>query len=745
MKQQQQSKPKSKVGQWLKNSGKGFKEIFADWFMSQPLFTIVGDEIKLIKEENRQKKRTPQEKKKLKDQILKMKDDAIQKYVDQYRSETDRDLKADIKETFNSFLNTIKTGNLNDQKKINFFEDDEDIMELFADIENNWDDDEGVGESYNEKGVNMKLIDIRNEYLKTIRMHAIAENDTTLAGPVPEVSTAIQEVEDKIGHMVDFCDSEPTNELFAAVKTEKTKNQIMDQLKTLITNISRSETEITDAYKEQLANEIVALFVVKSEFDARDLFESPAKEIVEELTNDTEEISEISPEVGGLVKEKTEPIIDSLNKVQDELTYKPVDDEDGQVIVDKVKTSDELIPAAELVGKSEAGLLFEDSTKYSMPLQRLGLFGGVLGVTGSIASVISMLVAAPINLYSMGKLAKLEKEFGSALTIRQPLIATDDLSKEIIATYSKYVESDTAIKIRQILASSIAKFDGGSLMKRSKDVLSDKFTEMNQETRDGKNRASKDKYAQIMSAFSQSADIMNLYSCVLRRNMLEGSFIHNIQSMTTRGEVGEFINDNRHSPTSTIEVEVMYKDMKNITDFSANTNTKKASVTVDVAGRKLPYDDILNTFLDMNTKYFGDVKVTPQEKNTEKVAKGAIKLIKTKGTKEEKKALSSNKFTDIINKIENVKTPLFHVMLSLQAYHELKDNGMDLKDANTYSKVMKRLPIVSIAIVDEDSEIVTASSGIHKNYTDIPFKQLEGEISRYEKELQAMVKFGMQR
>ena len=345
----------------------------------------------------------------------------------------------------------------------------------------------------------------------------------------------------------------------------------------------------------------------------------------------------------------------------------------------------------------------------------------------------------------MGKLAKLEKEFGSALTIRQPLIATDDLSKEIIATYSKYVESDTAIKIRQILASSIAKFDGGSLMKRSKDVLSDKFTEMNQETRDGKNKASKDKYAQTMSAFSQSADIMDLYSCVLRRNMLEGSFIHNIQSMTTRGEVGEFINDNRHSPTSTIEVEVMYKDMKNITDFSANTNTKKASVTVDVAGRKLPYDDVLNTFLDMNTKYFGDVKVTPQEKNTEKVAKGAIKLIKTKGTKEEKKALSSNKFADIINKIENVKTPLFHVMLSLQAYHELKDNGMDLKDANTYSKVMKRLPIVSIAIVDEDSEIVTASSGIHKNYTDIPFKQLEGEISRYEKELQAMVKFGMQR
>ncbi len=741
-----EKKPSSKTGQWLKNSGKSLKEVFADWFISQPLFTIVGDEIKLIKKENRKKKRSPSEKKTLKEHLYKLPNMAIQKYVDEYAEETNRDLKADVKETFNSFMNSLRTGNFNDKKEISFFDDDEDMLQLFNDIEADWDDDEDevVGESNNMIGGKMNLRGIRDEYLKEMKKYkAIAESDSTLAGPIPNVSQEINRISDKIGHIVEFCDSEPSNELFAKVKLNKSKQEIMNDIRILIEDVSKSGSEITDAYKDQIVNQIIALFALKADFDVKDIYERPADEILHDINNNIQSLTDDEVFLDE-IHDKSQPIISAVKKYENDLTFKP-NNPDTEDLVSHIKNN-EGTPIGELLTSvSEDSAMFVDPERITPGMKTLGTIGGLLGVTGSIANVVSMLIATPINLMSLGKISKLEKEFGSALTIRQPLIASDDLSKDIIGTYSKYMETDTAIKIRQILSSSVAALDGGSLQHRSKNVLKDKFTPMNQEMRRGKNNVSKDNYDKVMSAFSASADLLDMYGCVLRRNPLEGGFIHRIQSMVNRGEAGEFVNDNRHSPTSTIDVEVMYRSIKNLTEFGNNTNTKKASVTVDVVGRKLPYDDVVKTFIELNRNYFDKIKVTAQEVNTEKIAKNAIKLIKSKGTNTEKKLLSSNKFSDIINKIENVKTPLFHVMISVQAYMELKENGVDLKDDATYNKIMKRLPIISIAIVDEDTEIVTVSSGIHKNYVDIDFKRLEGEISRYEKELQSMIKFGMQR
>lgn len=593
------------------------------------------------------------------------------------------------------------------------------------------------------------ITSLRDGYIKAMKLSALSESMADLRGPVQALSERIIKIKDSILDFATFAESvEPTD--FAGVAhLQDRKDLIMKDLKTVSNVLDKSDKELNDHYQDSVANSILSLMTVNDSVKAKDLVECPAEKIAKDNEKDIVELKELNPVIGKTVEDKYEEVKDALKNEENDLVYNPTEKKDGLVPVAEMPSGEGFFAYGEAGGADspEARKFTSDQNKlYKMPVnwQKGGAILAGIGGVGAGLALLHTLMAVPFNIWITSKNNKVEKQFGSALNIQQPLVATDDISKDVINSYAKYLETSAAIQIKQALESSIAQTDGGNLMSRAKSSLRNTFTNMNKTDRSGKNI--KDDSEEILSSFSQSYNpVMDCMTKVFSRNAEAASLIFNIQNLVSSGEAGEFINDNKHAPKSTIQVEILYKDINDVTSFSRKTMSKKSSLTVDVSSRKLPYEDVVKTILEMNEKYFGSVKVTPAEKNTEKSLKNSVAFVKKEGTSKEKQVLTSNKFADIINKVERIKTPLFHLVISNQAYHDLKHRGMDIKNKETYRQLMKRLPIISIAIADEDTEIMSYSHGPYPMFRDVQFKDLENEISKYEKELQSMIKFGAQR
>lgn len=589
------------------------------------------------------------------------------------------------------------------------------------------------------------LTSLRDGYIKAMKLSALSESMDDLRGPVKSLSERMIKIKDNILDFAAFAENVEPSDFAGVAHLQDRKDLIMQDIKTVTNVLDKSDKELNDHYQDSVTNSILALMTVNDAVKAKDLVECPAEKIVKDNTKDIEEIKALNPAVGKVVEDKYEEVKDSLKNEENDLIYDPTEKKNGLIPVAEMPSGEGFFAYGEDAGDNNA-FVSNQNQQYRLPAnwqKGATILAGVGGVGAGLA-LLHTLLAVPFNIWLNSKNNKVEKQFGSALNIQQPLVATDDISKDVVNSYAKYLETSSAIQIKQALESSIAQTDGGNLMSRAKSSLKHTFTKMNKTDRSGKNI--KEDADEVLSSFSQSyTPVMDCMTKVFSRNAEAASLIFNIQNLVSSGEAGEFINDNKHAPKSTIQVEILYKDISDVTSFSRKTMSKKSSLTVDVSSRKLPYEDVIKTLLEMNDKYFNTVKVTPAEKNTEKSLKNSIIFVKKEGTSKEKQVLTSNKFADIINKVERIKTPLFHLVISNQAYHELKHRGIDIKNKDTYRKIMKRLPIISIAIADEDTEIMSTSQGPYPMFRDIQFKDLENEISKYEKELQSMIKFGAQR
>lgn len=590
------------------------------------------------------------------------------------------------------------------------------------------------GESYTQDNTIYSLRELTEDFVKKVKFAALAESSNEFRGPVEALSNRIIEIKDKVLDFVSRCEStDPTN-IGAMYDLSNRREDILKDVNSVSTVLSNSDKQLNDQYQETIANSILAVMTADDDAKAKDLTEHPVEDIIEKDKSDIEVCKNCNPAVGKIIEDKHKTIEQSLNDANKNLVYNPVMDKNGR------------IPAAEKPSGEDGNKKGKDLGKWEK-YARDNMLIGSLSLAGSVISatdLITKLLAVPINAMINNRNYNNERKYGSALNIQQPLVATDDISKSVISAFTRYLETSTAIDIKQTLESSIARTDGGNLLSRSKNVMPNVFTKMNRQGKNGRNI--KDSHDEILSSFSQDFNpIIDCMTKVLVRNGEAADFIFNIQSLVSKGEAGEFINDNKYAPKSTIEVELMYKDIKNGASFDRNVISKKSTLTVDIVPRKLPYEDVVKTFVEMNDRFFSTIKVTPQERNTDKTMKNSIALVKKQGTPKEKSVLTSNKFSDIIKKIEKVRTPLFHVVISSQAYYDIKERGLDLKKADAYRKLFQRLPIISLTIIDEDSEIVSMSMGPLPAFRDIQIKDLENEISKYEKELQAMIKFGMQR
>lgn len=583
------------------------------------------------------------------------------------------------------------------------------------------------GESFNNKVESYSLGELKEDFLKKVKFSALSESSDDFRGPVPALSEKIIEIKDRVVDFVSRCENVDSDNIGAIYDLSNRRDNLIKDINSVSTVLNNSDSQLNERYQETIANSILAIMTADNEVKAKDLTENSVEDIKEKDKSDIEKCVDCNPTVGKTITDKYSKVNQALNDAKKDLVYEPVKDPNGRV------------PAAEKPhgeSKDDKKSKWDEYAKNSMLIGGLGIAGSLISAT----DLITKLLAVPINAIINGKNYSNEKKYGSALNIQQPLVSTDDISKSVVAAFTRYLETSTAIDIKQTLESSIARSDGGNLMSRAKHVMPNTFTKMNSKGSKGNS------HDEILASFSQSFNpIVDCMTKVLVRNGEAADFIFNIQSLVSKGEAGEFINDNKYAPKSTIEVELTYKDINNAASFDRKVVSKKSTLTVDIVPRKLPYEDIVKTFIDMNDKYFSNIKVTPAERNTDKTMKNSIALVKKQGTPKEKAVLTSNKFADIVNKIEKVRTPLFHIVISSQAYYDIKERGLDLKKGDVYRKLFKRLPIISLTIIDEDSEIVSTSMGPLPAFRDIQIKDLENEISKYEKELQSMIKFGMQR
>ena len=372
------------------------------------------------------------------------------------------------------------------------------------------------------------------------------------------------------------------------------------------------------------------------------------------------------------------------------------------------------------------------------------------GAAASVAAVATLLIAIPINLAIQKRNIKNESKFKSNFTFKQPLVASDQISAEFVSKYAKAIEVKSLIEAKALIESSIATADGGSVVSRASrnNMLTPaNITPKNIELF----KKAPINYDELMATFSEakpfikklntdSLFLVPSLSSVVRRHAESFKVITDIKVPEASGEAGSFLATGRNAHPTYLDIEVSYKDPSDLTKLGGGTNTKKSTLGFHVIPRTLKSTDILTTLKEMGD--FEDMKVLNGERESQKKLSNVIKFWKKKGTNNEKAVLSSNSFSAIIDKIENVKNPLFHLMLSYSEYMDLKDNGkIDLMNRETYKKIINKMPIISISIIDEERDVVYLSEGPYMSYTKHDGSDFIDSISQYEKDLKTIIKY----
>ena len=373
-----------------------------------------------------------------------------------------------------------------------------------------------------------------------------------------------------------------------------------------------------------------------------------------------------------------------------------------------------------------------------------------VGAVASVAAVATLLIAIPINLAIQKRNIKNESKFKSNFTFKQPLVASDQISAEFVSKYAKAIEVKSLIEAKALIESSIATADGGSVVSRA--TRNNMLTPANITPKNIELfKKAPINYDELMATFSEakpfikklntdSLFLVPSLSSVVRRHAESFKVITDIKVPEASGEAGSFLATGRNAHPTYLDIEVSYKDPSDLTKLGGGTNTKKSTLGFHVIPRTLKSTDILTTLKEMGD--FEDMKVLNGERESQKKLSNVIKFWKKKGTNNEKAVLSSNSFSAIIEKIENVKNPLFHLMLSYGEYMDLKDNGkIDLMNRETYKKIINKMPIISISIIDEERDVVYLSEGPYMNYTKHDGSDFIDSISQYEKDLKTIIKY----
>ena len=380
-----------------------------------------------------------------------------------------------------------------------------------------------------------------------------------------------------------------------------------------------------------------------------------------------------------------------------------------------------------------------------MPVASGEGFFDTLEMVSGVAGLIEMMVAIPITTAMMVKNLKSPTLKNS--TIKFPLIASDSISDTVVNKIAKSYEVNAALEIKALLEALAARFDSGNITGRIGELP---FFNPNSKDLKDNDITKKMSYEEVLGIFSESFFVRDLYKAeIVMAEAMTHTFKNKGQSLLVdqpieikiMGENGTFIQSGRDALPTYIEMELIYNEFKSPTKLDTVQKSKRISIGVQVTPRTVSSFDIIETLNDMSSDLFNNVVQTNEERNFVKKLKNVFRFYKQKGTNEEKKILRSNSFSDIVSKIEKIKSPLFHIVISMDEYRELKEMyKIDLMNKSTYGKVMGKLPIISFSIVDLDTDFIYISESSTMNFIKRNLEDLTNAMTQHEKELKAFVK-----
>lgn len=716
-------KKKITVKQYFKNLGKSSTDIIRDAIENNDLY-FLGSR---IKEDLEEAKRAHDENRE--SNILKRAKKKFWQWIDSDRFE-EGSYKDDIKkiiERIKKGVTTGKWGNAHDDL-FDLLEDEPEY--LFSD-----DDSFPVGESYNKsfrKENYMSITQLRDKYLKSLRFKARGESLLELS-PIEPLNDKVEELSLSVERNAKTTDDLAGNEVYLD-NHNKEYNNIKDQILGVLNTVSENPN-IEGNYKEVLSDMLATLFMDHCKFHISRDFSDEALDNVKQLENDK---LSLMAEVNGtgskytseVLEDKLDEIDPVIEKEIEDKTYKPL----NEPIMDNTGSI-----------KHEGLHPFASGEDF-------------LGIGDIISSIVVPVVAIPYNLINKMYIEGLESKYGSNFVFKQPMIISSNISNDVASKFSKAIEVKQLIELKGLIEATVARQDGGSVVSRAAKG-SKILSPLNIELRDASSSMMNKQditYDEIISAFSESgrlffrknnstfkpvSESINSLVYIYNRNPLKVNTILNLDSMIGSGEAGDFIDLKRNALPTYMEVNIDYEFGENPLDLKRKKQTRKTTVGLQIMPRKIDGSDICNSLNEINYKFFDRVNVTKEERNFIKKVKNMINFWKKDAKGDEMKALKSNAFSDIANKILNVKSPLFHIVLSYSDYMDLKNNGTDLMNKADYERIVSRLPIISITIIDEDSDILYLSDSLKMNYLRHSLDDFVDTVSQYEKDLKTIIKY----
>lgn len=713
-------KDKIKFRQYMKNLGLSSSEVIRQAIEDNPVFflgTTIKDE---VAEYLQARKENPKEKlsKKIKRKFW--------EWLDKDRME-EGSYKDDVDKIKKSLMKGISTGDFREKERLDFmsmFDDDPEL--LFSDDP----DFESFGESYLMKGETMSIEQLLKDNLDTLKIIASRESLDVLT-PIEPLNDKIESNTNEILSYVDETNNRVNDGLLNELN-ECDYNHIKDKILGVISTVA-TNAKIEDKYKDVLASQIAVLFCNNVRFHTTGLPDESTASMMDyeksRILNDIDNTG--ASRVSSLVQDKLEPTKEILDEWSNKANLGILND-----IEDNSNMS-----------------AFAGGEKEAYGENEIAAIGG-LGI--SIISVLVIpLIAIAKNSIIQGNIDKLESKYGSNFTFKVPMIISDNISNSTASKYSKAIEVKNLMEMKGLIESTAARQDGGSVITRA--AKNNKLlSPLKIETKDIANTTYgvDATYEDIISAFSESgrnffkpsnddlSKSLVVLSHVANRDVDGLSLINSLDPLVARGEEGDFIDLKRNALPTYMEVNVDYEFAENIMALNTKKQTRKTTVGLQILPRKIASADILKTLNELVYKFFETVSVTKEERGLLKKAKNLFNFWDKKiKTQKELKALKSNSFADIVNKIAHIKTPLFHLVISYADYMELKNLGTNLMDRVDYARVMDRLPLASLTIVDEDSDILYLSDGPVMSYIRHSLEDFIDTVSQYEKDLKTIIKY----
>lgn len=702
---------KNKVIKYLKNLGLSSKDIIKKTIEDNDVYFMGTQIANDIKEWNEERKNTP------KGGLTKKLKEKFWEYIDSDRFD-EGSYKDDINKVKNTIIKGIKTGDWREEEKNDFLSIiDEDPDYLFVD-----DPEYSFGESY-FKGGKMNITELRDKYLTNLRITAKKESLEVLS-PIEPLNDKVEELKERLEVNSNETDKVIRDDI-TDISRDSEYNDIRDKILNIVSVVS-SNPKIENNYKEVLADELAVLFINQAKYKSSNSIGKP--DTVTEINIEKNDLLDKLDQLGAT---SVSTSLDEKIKEVPDLIKEEID----KTILPEPKESD-----LSSIVASSASAKGEDFN--------------MIGMASGIITAMVALIAIPVNLINQQVIDDLEKKYGTNFVFKQPMVVSDNISSDTASKYSKAIEVKQLAELKGLIESTVARQDGGSVVSRAMRG-SKLLSPMNVEFKDGVQQASDSgvSYDEIIAAFSESGrpffkPVAPIYSTALNsfthtavRESENYALINRLDTQVSKGESGEFIDLKRNALPSYMEVNIDYTFNESPISLNTKKQTRKTTMGLQILPRKISSSDILKTLDELNMKYFDSIVVTKDERNFIKKAKNMLTFWKKKGTKNEIKALKSNSFSDIVNKISNVKSPLFHLVLSYPDYVELKNLGTDLMNRTDYARVMTRLPLISLTIIDEDSDILYLSEGPTMSYIRHSLDDFVDTVSQYEKDLKTIIKY----